>query len=174
MIPAPISSFEELHAQFNSQIEAWVRVRIKNREHAEEVIQEVLIKLFHACERYDPTRSITAWIKVLTKNAVIDWIRAQPTSEIAHAFHEDEVMFSQVASREPLPDAWLLAKSDRKILFRAMRTLTKLQKRVLWLRLVRSLSYGEIADSLNVTLDSVKGAMYRAKQIMNRKACLSR
>lgn len=167
------ASFEEIHSEFSGLVESWIRRRIGNPEHAEEIVQEVFLKLHYAWDRYDPSRPLLAWLRTLTRNAMSDWYRKQesgaaPASTIAW-LDEDPTSYERLPSDLPPPDARLERRAERRAIFAAIQELPELPRRVMWLRLAKELSYREIAARLGVSLDSAKCAMYRARHELSDK-----
>ena len=167
--PKSFVSFERVHSEFGALVESWIRRKVANREHAEEIAQEVFLKLHDHWHRYDPSRPLLAWLRTLTRNAMTDWFRRQESSSPASAtasLDEDPSIYERLPGGEPPPDARLLKRAERQALFDRLRDLPDFQRRVIWLRIVKDLSYREIADRLGVSLDSTKCAMYRARQML--------
>ena len=57
----------------------------------------------------------------------------------------------------------MIRKDERRNMLKLMRSLTRMQKRVLWLRIIHQLSYEEISRNLGMSLSAVKNLAYRAK-----------
>jgi DNA-directed RNA polymerase specialized sigma24 family protein len=56
-----------------------------------------------------------------------------------------------------------IRKDERRNYIKMMRSLTRMQKRVLWMRVIHQLSYEEISRKLGMSLSAVKNLAYRAR-----------
>lgn len=107
---------EELYTQYRGKVLGYIRARVNNREDAEDLCQDVFVKVFRAADRYDAEKSAPGtWIYAVTRNAVIDYFRKnRPAEELPEdltddALPEDAVMQNALldelaAALEQLPD----------------------------------------------------------------------
>lgn len=107
---------EELYTQYRGKVLGYIRARVNNREDAEDLCQDVFVKVFRAADRYDAEKSAPGtWIYAVTRNAVIDYFRKnRPAEELPEdltddALPEDAVMQTALldelaAALEQLPD----------------------------------------------------------------------
>ncbi len=101
---------EELYMQYRGKVLGYIRARVNNREDAEDLCQDVFVKVFRAADRYDAEKSAPGtWIYAVTRNAVIDYFRKnRPAEELPEdltddALPEDAVM--QTALLDELAEA---------------------------------------------------------------------
>ena len=101
---------EELYTQYRGKVLGYIRARVNNREDAEDLCQDVFVKVFRAADRYDAEKSAPGtWIYAVTRNAVIDYFRKnRPAEELPEdltddALPEDAVM--QTALLDELAEA---------------------------------------------------------------------
>jgi len=128
-----------------------------DRQLAEDLTQEVFVRVFQALPRFSLRCKFTTWLFQVTKNRVLDEMRARerrPQSVIAI---EDvprlEVVDPPVERQETVDAVW-----------RAVGDLNPDLKMALLLRDVAGLSYNEIADSLEITLATVKWRIFKARE----------
>ena len=151
-------TFNRVYKRFEKPIYRFVSSRINDPAAAEEVTQEVFLKAYRFREGYDPKFAFSTWLWTIARNSVSDWLRkSRPYLE---ATADNEI---DVACPEANAETMTARKSDRRYLLRLMGSLTRLQKRVLWMRIVHQLSYPEISAKLGLSLSSVKNLAYRAK-----------
>ena len=128
-----------------------------DRALAEDLTQEVFLRVFQGLPKFSLRSKFTTWLFQVTKNRVLDELRARERRPHAVV---------------TLDDAPLLETLDRPIeegetidaLWRAVHDLNPDLKMALLLRDVVGLSYTEIADSLEVTLATVKWRIYKARE----------
>jgi RNA polymerase sigma-70 factor, ECF subfamily len=124
---------------------------------AEDLTQEVFLRVFQGLPRFSLRCKFTTWLFQVTKNRVLDELRAKERRPLA------PVCIDDVAPLEALE---LPAERVEEIdaLWRAIEGLPVDLKMALLLRDVVGLSYNEIADSLEITLATVKWRIFKARE----------
>ena len=128
-----------------------------NRSLAEDLTQEVFLRVYQGLPKFSLRSKFTTWLFQVTKNRVLDELRAserRPRSVVA---------LDDIAPLEVL-DAPIERLEEIDALWRAVQNLSTDLKMALLLRDVVGLSYTEIADSLEVTLATVKWRIYKARE----------
>jgi RNA polymerase sigma-70 factor, ECF subfamily len=134
-----------------------VRVLGGDRALAEDLCQEVFFRVYQALPGFDSRCQFTTWLFQVAKHRVVDELRARERRG-RPAVDLDSVPQLQLAA----PPTESLEEMDA--VWRAIGTLTLDLKMALLLRDVVGLSYTEIADSLEVTLATVKWRIYKARE----------
>ncbi len=124
---------------------------------AEDLTQEVFLRVFQGLPRFSLRCKFTTWLFQVTKNRVLDELRANERRP-RHLVSLDDIAPLEVLDapyeRGEMVDA----------LWRAINGLSVDLKMALLLRDVTGLSYTEIADSLEITLATVKWRIYKARE----------
>ena len=128
-----------------------------DRTLAEDLTQEVFLRVFQGLPRFSLRSKFTTWLFQVTKNRVLDELRASERRPRAVVALEDvpplEVVDAPMERLEAIDAVW-----------RAVEALSVDLKMALLLRDVVGLSYTEIADSLEITLATVKWRIYKARE----------
>jgi RNA polymerase sigma-70 factor (ECF subfamily) len=128
-----------------------------DRALAEDLTQEVFLRVFQGLPKFSLRSKFTTWLFQVTKNRVLDELRASERRPRALVAIDDiaplEVLDAPVERLEEIDSLW-----------RAVENLSTDLKMALLLRDVVGLSYAEIADSLEVTLATVKWRIYKARE----------
>jgi RNA polymerase sigma-70 factor (ECF subfamily) len=128
-----------------------------DRSMAEDLTQEVFLRVFQGLPKFSLRCKFTTWLFQVTKNRVLDELRAVERRPRALVALDDiaplEVLDAPVERLEEMDSLW-----------RAVEGLTVDLKMALLLRDVVGLSYTEIADSLEITLATVKWRIYKARE----------
>jgi RNA polymerase sigma-70 factor (ECF subfamily) len=128
-----------------------------DRALAEDLTQEVFLRVFQGLPKFSLRSKFTTWLFQVTKNRVLDELRASERRPRALVAIDDiaplEVLDQPVERLEEIDALW-----------RAVEDLSTDLKMALLLRDVVGLSYTEIADSLEVTLATVKWRIYKARE----------
>ena len=128
-----------------------------DRALAEDLTQEVFLRVFQGLPKFSLRSKFTTWLFQVTKNRVLDELRASERRPRALVAIDD------IAPLEVL-DAPIERLEEIDALWRAVENLSTDLKMALLLRDVVGLSYTEIADSLEVTLATVKWRIYKARE----------
>src|SRR6476660_8175634 len=128
-----------------------------DRALAEDLTQEVFLRVFQGLPKFSLRSKFTTWLFQVSKNRVLDELRAVERRPRAAVNIEDmphlEVLDAPFERLEAIDAVW-----------RAVENLNVDLKMALLLRDVVGLSYTEIADSLEVTLATVKWRIYKARE----------
>jgi RNA polymerase sigma factor (sigma-70 family) len=161
-------AFSLIHAKYAKNILAFVLRHVRDRSIAEDLTQEVFLRLFRFRRYYRPGHAFSSWLWTIARNVVSDWFRKASNREPAHSAHEgNEFHPEQIPSHHPCAESLLERKTQRQQLVTVMKQLTKLQRRVLRMRIIKQLSYDEIAKKLGLSLSAVKCLLYRSKQAVS-------
>src|SRR5579862_9740064 len=128
-----------------------------DRASAEDLTQEVFLRVYQGLPRFSLRCKFTTWLFQVTKNRVLDELRARERRPQA-VITLDDAPALEVFDR-PAEEGEALAA-----LWRAVHDLNPDLKMALLLRDVVGLPYNEIADSLEITLSTVKWRIFKARE----------
>jgi len=130
---------------------------VGDRALAEDLTQEVFLRVYQGLPRFSLRSKFTTWLFQVAKNRVLDELRAVERRPRATVQLEDGPQFEVI-------DAPFERLEAIDALWRAVEHLNVDLKMALLLRDVVGLSYTEIADSLEITLATVKWRIYKARE----------
>ena len=130
---------------------------VGDRALAEDLTQEVFLRVYQGLPKFSLRCKFTTWLFQVTKNRVLDELRASERRP-RHLVALDDVPPLEVM------DAPIELGETVDALWRAIEGLSTDLKMALLLRDVAGLSYSEIADSLEVTLATVKWRIYKGRE----------
>lgn len=133
---------------------------VGNVAEAEDVVQEVFIKVWRQREKLADIKNMDAWLTQLTKNRSLDKLRSKHRRVDGFAEGFD------APAAELTPEQQTVDDDGLSELRRLMLQLPEKHRRTLELRELDGLSYDEIAAELDCTLDQVKVNLYRARRKM--------
>ncbi len=128
-----------------------------DRALAEDLTQEVFLRVYQGLPKFSLRCKFTTWLFQVTKNRVLDELRASERRP------RHLVALDDIPPLEAL-DAPIERGETVDALWRAIENLSVDLKMALLLRDVTGLSYTEIADSLEITLATVKWRIYKARE----------
>lgn len=171
-------AFERFVETYRTKVFQYSYLMCGQREDAEEVSQETLMKVFeNLAQLRDPER-LKAWVFRIARNACYMKRRKSvfaPTQELSleaflPAFEGDgEKRKLQIADWSALPDDLVLQAELREALHRAISELPEIYRSVILLRDVEELSTEETAGILDVGTDVVKTRLHRARLAVRQK-----
>jgi RNA polymerase sigma-70 factor (ECF subfamily) len=150
-------AFSLIVRAYETPVYNYVLRLVGDRALAEDLTQEVFIRIFQGLPKFSLRSKFTTWMFQVTKNRVLDELRASERRPRALVAIDDipplEVVDAPAERLEAIDALW-----------RAVDELNTDLKMALLLRDVVGLSYNEIADSLETTLATVKWRIFKARE----------
>jgi RNA polymerase sigma factor (sigma-70 family) len=134
---------------------------LNNEQDALDVSQEALIRIYTKINSYEEKAQFKTWVQRIVTNICIDKFRkTKPTVSV----EEHEMIFSSETNVEHEVISTYIAPDIQA----AIEKLPEQHRTVVILRYVEDFSYNEIAESLNLPINTVKSYLFRArKQLQN-------
>lgn len=161
-------ALESLYDRYEKLLFSFAYKMTGEKELAEEVVQEVFIKLWTQKGTYDTAKGkFSSWLLTIGRNTAIDLIRKQKTQSIP--LEHEEILPSGEPSIEDVVE-WKEKGSDLR---KAIAELGEEQQEMVELFYYKGLSQAKIADNCNIPLGTVKGrirlALKHMRKIMARE-----
>lgn len=137
------------------------------REDAEELSQEIFLKIFENLHRYDGSYPLLAWVVSLARNLCIDRYRRRKR-ERSFRFVSDDAVAPMLQSGDD-PAAEALRRERTKMLFWALGEIPEDLAEILVLRDLEGFAYEEIGKALDLPDGTVKSRLFRARAEVARK-----
>lgn len=159
-------------ATFRAQVDAhedriyrFARSMLKDGVTAQDVTQDVLITLWEHRDDLDPDR-LLPWLLRVTRNACIDKLRRRQTRYDTLTVDTDGLR--DAASPRPGPDAATEAADFETRVHEALAEVDEPYRSVVELRELQDLKYKEIAEALDMPLNTVKVYIHRGRKKLRR------
>jgi RNA polymerase sigma-70 factor (ECF subfamily) len=155
------SAFEQQVSAHEDKVYRIARSMLKDEATAQDVTQEVLVTLW---EHHDDLNSdgIMAWLACVTRNACIDKLRARQRRRKTVTVDSDGVGRAESPTRTP--DRHAEAEDLRNHVLDALDRVDNPYRRVVALRELQGLKYKEIAETLDMPLNTVKVYIHRGRK----------
>ncbi len=168
-------AFERLYQMTSARLFATVRRSIWVRSEAEEVLQEIYLKIWGGATAYDPARSqALTWMMRVARNHAIDHLRrgaARRAHEHSSGVYRARESVQGETDAEPAavddsprPDEWLENEQNQRRFDQLLAGLGAMQRQVLVMAFRDGCTHADIALRLDAPLGSVKSWMRRALQ----------
>ncbi|SPE40420.1 RNA polymerase, sigma-24 subunit, ECF subfamily [Candidatus Sulfotelmatobacter sp. SbA7] len=178
LIAGEPEAFDRFVEYFRAKIFHYSWLMCGNREDAEEVAQETLLKVFESAEQLREPEKIRSWVFRIAKNACLMKRRKSifapgrelSLDEFMPAKHQDGGRVRiEIADWSSLPDGKAMRSEMRELLERAIRELPEVYRSVILLRDMEELSTQETAQILDVSDDVVKTRLHRARLAIRQR-----
>jgi len=158
-------AFDRFVETFRSRVFQYSFLMCGQREDAEEVAQETMLKAFEKIEQLREPERVKSWVFQIAKNACLMMRRKSifaPREEVSL----DEPAVGDLSDSSARADGNLLQHELHDRLYEAIRALPQIYRAVLLLRDVEELSTEDTAKILDVSTDVVKTRLRRARLMM--------
>lgn len=158
------AAFETLVARHLRPVYAYVFRHVGNVQDAEDITQEVFVRVWKNLKKFDPQKSFLPWVFRIARNASIDLLRRKKTVPFCVFENEDgeNIMTETLADPAPLP-AELFDRQDlSERLATAVAKLPSGYREVLFLHYNDHFSFQEIAELSGESINTVKSRHRRA------------
>jgi RNA polymerase sigma-70 factor (ECF subfamily) len=153
------ASMEPLWRRHRAPLTHFLYRRVQNVAIAEELAQDVFLKVYRARDGYQPSAHFTTWLYRITLNRAINWVRDNRHQRGARPL---ESYVATRAAPEATPEQELLREEMRQRVREAVRSLPDRQRRAVFLHKYGELEYTQIAETLGCSVSAVKALLNRA------------
>lgn len=160
-------AFGELVVRHHRAVYAIAYRMVGRAAEAEELCQEVFLRVYRTLDRYDARRSLGPWVRTIACHHVLNHLRRRgvPLESLTPA---DDGPERDVPDPADGPEAALLSRARGSELQRALMTLPAGQRMALTLKYVEGLTAEEIGERLGVPRNTAKTWVFRAREAMRR------
>lgn len=136
---------------------------VGNTFDAEDIMQELMIKIWNRIDQYQEIENKEAWCMTVTRNMCIDKVRNKKTSV------QDISDYHHLKDADITPDKKLEETERFGNIMTLVNQLPEKQRMIVHLRDVEGYTYQEIADMTETTLDFVKVSLHRARKSLKEE-----
>ena len=157
-------NFEEIVERYLKIIYNFVYRLIGNEKNAEDITQEIFLRVWKNIKKFDTKKSFKTWIFTIAKNASIDYLRKRKDIIMSTFDNEDggNVVLDNIIDEELKPDEIFALAKDKKTVELAMDKISIVQKEIIVLKYMNEMSLFEIAEIMDIPLNTVKSHHRRA------------
>jgi RNA polymerase sigma-70 factor, ECF subfamily len=161
-------AFRELVERYQTRLLNFIYRTIGDRERAEDLVQEVFIRVYRHIHRFDTTKKFSTWVYTIASNLAKNELRNRSRNPLVlfqtmtGNREEDDrpLQFEDPASR---PDDMFHKRHLRELVEQTVTRLPEHHRQVFVLRELEGKSYEEIADITKCNLGTVKSRLNRAR-----------
>ena len=153
-------ALEQLINRHQLQIFNFINSKINDRDTSEDLFQDTFIKVIRTLKSgaYNEEGKFLPWVMRIAHNLVIDYFRKSNRIPTV-GNKEDFDIFQFISDKSPNAESTLVQEQVLKDLQKLIQELPEDQKEVLIMRLYRDMSFKEIAENTNVSINTALGRM---------------
>jgi RNA polymerase sigma-70 factor (ECF subfamily) len=140
---------------------------LRNREEAEEAIQDAFVRAFRALPRFEWKSSFTTWFYRIVYNTCVSSLGRRAEAVLV-SLDDDEVESVDAPSDDPTPEAQLTSHEIQSAVQDAIENLPESYAGILTLFFVNDMSYEQIVEVTGLSLSAVKVRLFRGRVMLRR------
>lgn len=163
---ADMAAFERLVEIHQHRVVGTVARMIGDAQDAEDIAQQVFLRIWKSAGRYRPSAKFTTWLFTITRNLVFNELRRRrrhPADSLEAEVTTDSTARSLRESETRQPDRTCLDREMQEAIQHAIDALPEPQRLAVVLRRYEELPYEEIATVLKTSVSAVKSLLFRAR-----------
>jgi len=158
------ASFERLVEIHQRSIIGTVAKMLGNPSEAEDIAQQVFLRVWKSASRYEPQARFTTWLFTITRNLVFNEVRRRQRKPTVSVQEREETTHRVIEdTRGSSPDDELLRSELEGTIDRAIEALPEKQRLAVVLRRYEEMPYDEIGVVLGMSVPAVKSLLFRAR-----------
>jgi RNA polymerase sigma-70 factor (ECF subfamily) len=175
-VAGDVVAWEEIVQRYNRRIYNICYRFAGSPDDAQDLTQEVFIKMFRTMNSYDAERgAFMTWVTTITRNLLVDHFRKSKHDRVTESLdappseHEDAMPMSEkIEDKAPPADASVQSRETRETVHRALQKLSPELREAVILRDLQDMDYREIATVLKVPEGTVKSRINRGRAELAR------
>ncbi len=165
------TSFEVLLGKYRRPVVSYLNRMVQNQSIAEELAQEVFLRVYRARGSYEPTAKFTTWLFKIATHLALNSVRDRKHEKL------DKSLSETVEDRQPLdvPDLRrnreqeMVAETRLQLVRDAISSLPEKQRAAVLMHKYEELDYAQIADALGCSVSAVKSLLFRAYEMLRSR-----
>jgi len=152
-----LKAFDELYCRYLKPIYGYIYKRVNHREDAEDITQDVFVRVFRHIKNFRGEASFATWLYLIAKNEISSFFRKRSQLKKflkeSHIYPEKGFSFVEIGEKE----------HSIFLLYQAIKTLPLRQRKALILHAIQEIPFSKISLTLGESEEVVtKSIYYRA------------
>lgn len=165
-------AFDLLLERNQSRLFSYILFIVHDRSMAEDLFQETFVKIISKLHegKYCSSGKFVSWMLRIAHNAVMDWYRRQKNEKTMEVYNENDLYGDSTGVLDANIENHFVKEQVLRDVQRMMNLLPITQREVVFMRFYQNLSFKEIAELTNVSINTALGRMRYAVMNMRRMA----
>jgi RNA polymerase sigma-70 factor (ECF subfamily) len=144
---------------------------VQNQSVAEELAQEVFLRVYRSRATYEPTAKFTTWLFRIATHLALNWIRDRKNEKAQESLDAEtaEGVARQISDRRPNVEQRLVYEAKLQEVRQALETLPAKQRAAVLMHKYEGMEYSQIAATLNCSESAIKSLLFRAYETLRAR-----
>jgi RNA polymerase sigma-70 factor (ECF subfamily) len=144
---------------------------VQNQAVAEELAQEVFLRVYRSRESYEPTAKFTTWLFRIATHLALNHLRDGKNQRMEERLDDDssDMPVRQVADRKPTVEQNLVHQARLDEVRRAVAKLPEKQRAAVLMHKYEEMEYSQIAKVLDCSESAIKSLLFRAYETLRAR-----
>ena len=165
------ASFGILLEKHRSPVVHFLFRMVQNRAVAEELAQEVFLRVYRSRSTYEPTAKFTTWLFRIATHLALNALRDGKSERLQESLDDDagDRPVRQVSDRKPSVEQSMVHQAKMEEIRRAIAGLPEKQRAAVLMHKYQEMEYSEIAKVLGCSESAVKSLLFRAYETLRAR-----
>ena len=165
------ASFGVLLDKHRSSVVHFLYRMIQNHAVAEELAQEVFLRVYRSRSTYEPTAKFTTWLFRIATHLALNSLRDGKNERLQEHLDDDtnDMPVRQVSDRRPSVEQAMVYEAKLDEVRRAVAALTEKQRAAVLMHKYEEMEYAQIAKVLSCSESAVKSLLFRAYETLRAR-----
>jgi RNA polymerase sigma-70 factor, ECF subfamily len=151
-----MNTIEEIWNKYNSNLLAFIRKRINDKDAAEDILQDIFVRVHSRIDTIENRSKLESWLYQITRNAIIDYYRSHKSTEELSEWIEQPQVSNEENHRQELSSC----------LTPMIQQLPEKYRHAVQLSEIEGKTQKEIAEIENVSLSGAKSRVQRGRALL--------
>lgn len=165
------ASFALLLAKHRGPVVHFLYRMVQNQAVAEELAQEVFLRIYRSRSSYEPTAKFTTWLFRIATHLGLNWIRDGRNEKLHERLDQQtpDGLSMQVPDRSKTVEQEMVYQAKLREVRQAVERLPAKQRAAVMMHKYEELEYAQIANVLSCTESAVKSLLFRAYESLRAR-----
>jgi RNA polymerase sigma-70 factor (ECF subfamily) len=165
------ASFGILLEKHRSPVIHFLYRMVQNQAIAEELAQEVFLRVYRSRESYEPTAKFTTWLFRIATHLALNSLRDGRNQRLEERLDDDssDTPVRQVSDQRPSVEQTMVQQARLDEVRRAVAMLPEKQRAAVLMHKYQEMEYSQIAKVLNCSESAVKSLLFRAYETLRAR-----
>jgi RNA polymerase sigma-70 factor (ECF subfamily) len=165
------ASFALLLGKHRAPVTHYLYRMVQNQAVAEELAQEVFLRVYRSRASYEPSAKFTTWLFRIATHLALNWLRDGKHEKLQQRLDDDPKDGPPREVRDPHPsmEAVLLKEARMEEVRRAVAALPEKQRAAVLMHKYEEMDYSQIAGALNCSESAIKSLLFRAYETLRAR-----
>jgi len=167
-------SFELLLQRYRTPLVNFLYRMVRAREEAEDLAQEVFLRVYRARQDYVPSAKFTTWLFRIATNLALNSVRDNRHQRMEISLdapvtvdaEDGDEKSMDIAEKHPNIEQYMVEEARKKMIRHAIDKLPEKQRAAVLLHKYQELDYGDIAKILECSESALKSLLFRAYETL--------